>query len=80
MSTAVVVHVIQLGDVDDPDLWVADPIYQWQQTDAGTFAMEKSIKTPVWMRDNNPTHYGHTYKIVAYFDDTTVTYWKLKFT
>ena len=27
------VHEIKMGDVEDPDLFVASPIYEWQQTD-----------------------------------------------
>ena len=39
----VVVHTIRMGDVEDPDLMVADPIWKWQQTDEGKWAMEKSV-------------------------------------
>ena len=30
-----VVHTIKMGDVEDPDLYVADPIWKWQQTEEG---------------------------------------------
>ena len=39
----VVVHTINMGDVEDPDLMVAAPIYEWQQSDAGKFAMANAI-------------------------------------
>ena len=29
-SIEVVVHTINMGDVEDPDLMVAAPIYEWQ--------------------------------------------------
>ena len=39
----VCVHEIRMGDVEDPDIMVADPIWQWQQTDAGKFVNAKLI-------------------------------------
>ena len=29
-----------MGDVDDVDIYVAQPIYEWQQTDQGKWAMQ----------------------------------------
>ena len=29
-----------MGDVDDIDIYVAEPIYQWQQTEQGRWVME----------------------------------------
>lgn len=29
-----------MGDVEDPDIYAAQPIYEWQQTEQGTWAME----------------------------------------
>jgi len=33
-------HTFTMGDVDDVDIYVAEPIYQWQQTDHGRWVME----------------------------------------
>ena len=60
-----IVHTIKMGDVEDPDLMVADPIWHWQQTEAGKWVMENSVEQPMWNRFMDPTSYGHTYKIVA---------------
>ena len=32
-------HTFVMGDVDDVDVYVAEPIYHWQQTDQGQWAM-----------------------------------------
>ena len=34
-ATEINVHEILMGDVEDPDLMIAAPIYEWQQTEAG---------------------------------------------
>ena len=48
------VHEIKIGDIEDPDLFVGTPIYEWQQTDAGKYIMENSDPTAKWVRDNSP--------------------------
>jgi hypothetical protein len=63
-----VVHRIRMGDVEDPDLMVADPIWRWQQTDAGKFVMEHAVDTPEWHRHVDYQSYGHQYAIVAELD------------
>jgi len=75
----VVVHSISMGDVEDPDLFVAEPIWKWQQTDQGKWIMEKSVQTPMWRRTLDPAHYGYRYDIIAYLDGADLTYWKLKY-
>jgi hypothetical protein len=62
----IVFHRIDMGDCEDPDIMVADPIWKWQQTDPGKFVMENAIpKSPEWVRNVNPMTYGHTYLIIA---------------
>ena len=78
-SIEVVVHTINMGDVEDPDLMVAAPIYEWQQTEAGKYIMEHSRPTPSWHRFANPMTYGYEYKIKAYLSPKQLTFYKLKF-
>ena len=75
----VIVHSIKMGDVEDPDIFVAEPIYNWQQTDEGKWVMEKSKQQPMWRRTLDPTLYGYRYDIIAYLDGADLTYWKLKY-
>ena len=74
-----VVHTINMGDVEDPDLYVADPIYQWQQTEAGKWIMENSSPSPSWHRNVNHMTYGYQYQIRAYLTHKQLTYYKLKY-
>tara|TARA_Y100000389_G_scaffold188374_1_gene210874 strand:+ start:8654 stop:8935 length:282 start_codon:yes stop_codon:yes gene_type:complete len=78
----VLVHQIKMGDVDDPDVMVAAPIYEWQQTESGKYIMEHSNPTAKWIRGNSPNEtydFGHTYNILAYLTEQELTYWKLKY-
>jgi len=33
-------HRFSMGDVEDVDIYVAQPIYEWQQTEQGRWVME----------------------------------------
>ena len=74
----VVVYHFPMGDVEDPDLYAAQPLYEWQQTEAGQWVMEHAVETPFWHRMVNPYTFGHTYYIIARFKEQDHTYWALK--
>ena len=74
----VCVHEILMGDVEDPDLFVADPIWKWQQTDAGKFIMEHAVDQPYFTRGIDHHSYGHLYRIVARLSEQNETFWRLK--
>jgi hypothetical protein len=74
----VCVHEIRMGDVEDPDLMVADPIWKWQESDAGQFIMEHAVDKPYWTRNMDPHSYGHRYSIMARLSEQNETFWKLK--
>ena len=74
----VCVHEIRMGDVEDPDLFVADPIWQWQQSDAGRFIMENAVDQPYWTRGIDHNSYGHLYRIMARLSEQNETFWSLK--
>ena len=73
------VHKFNMGDVEDPDLFVAQPIYEWQQTDAGKYVMENSSPTAIWERYIDPINLGYMYSIKAYFTPKQLTFYKLRF-
>ena len=47
-------HEFNMGDVEDPYLYAAEPIYQWQQTEKGKWAMEHALDKPVFHCLPNP--------------------------
>ena len=60
-----VVHRFKLSDVDDPDLYAAEPIYKWEKSEPGQFVMKHAIDTPEWRRHLDHSFYGYEYAIVA---------------
>jgi hypothetical protein len=60
-------------------LFVAEPIWKWQQTEAGQWIMENAIDRPSWHRHIDHTSYGYIYAIRADLTPEQLTYYKLKF-
>jgi len=79
VSITHVVHTIRMGDVEDPDLFVAQPIWEWQETEQGKWIMENSNPTPSWHRNHDIYDYGYVYQIRAYLTHKQLTFWKLKY-
>ena len=74
----VVVYKFRMGDVDDPDLYAAQPMWEWQQSEMGKWVMERAVDTPEWHRYLEPITYGYQYAIVAKMKDIDYTFWQLK--
>ena len=74
----VVVHHFPMGDVEDPDLYAAQPLYDWQQSEAGAWVMEHAVEPPFWTRQADIQSYGYRYYIVARLKEADQTYFKLR--
>jgi hypothetical protein len=73
------VHEFTMGDVEDPDLYAAQPIWEWQESPAGQFVMEHAVEKPYWIRQMDYSSYGIQYKIIARLSEPNQTFFKLKF-
>ena len=74
-----VVHTIKMGDVEDPDLYIAHPLWEWQQSEAGRWVMDNAVDVPMWHRISDEFDYGYVYTITAKLKAIDHTYFKLKF-
>jgi hypothetical protein len=74
----VIVHRFTMGDVEDPDLYAAEPLWQWQQSEMGKFVMSKSVETPIWHRQHDQFNYGYQYAIEAFLKGVDYSFWVLK--
>jgi hypothetical protein len=74
----IVVHRFDLSDVEDPDLYAAEPIWKWQQTDAGKFVMEHAVDQPEWHRHPDPMFMGYRYIIIAELESKKLAEYYLK--
>lgn len=59
------VHQFVMGDVEDPEIYIAQPIYEWQQTDHGKWVMEHTLD-PTFHIIQEPVTYGYRIIITAH--------------
>lgn len=74
-----VVHEFFMSDVEDPAIYAAEPIYEWQQTEAGRWVMQHSQPEPHWLVGFGGDSYGYRVQIVANLLDQDLTFFQLKY-
>jgi len=74
----VCVHEFWLGYVEDPDIYAAEPILQWQNSDQGKWVMTNAQKQPYWIQHVDAITMGYRYKIMARLSEQNETFWRLR--
>ena len=74
----VVVHRFKVGDVEDPDLYAAQPMQEWQNSEQGKFIMANAIEKPEWQRHLNSVFYSYEYVITAKLEKKKLSEFYLK--
>jgi len=75
----ITVHSFRMNDSEDPEIYAAEPIYQWQQTEMGQWVMAHSRPEPSWTIGFDHTVYGYRVHITANLSDEDATYFLLKY-
>jgi hypothetical protein len=74
----VVVHRFSMGDVDDPILYAAQPLYEWEKSEEGQWIMEHAVESPMWHRMNDNLAWGHEFTVTAKLKAKDYSYFLLK--
>lgn len=74
----VCVHEFLLNDVDDVDIYVASPIWEWQQSKSGCWVMEHAVTQPYYVQHMDVNTLGYQIRIMARLSDKDQTFWRLK--
>lgn len=74
----VVVHSFTMGDVEDPDLMAAEPLWQWQESEQGQWVMKHAVDQPEWHRMQDLNVMGWRYAVKAKLTAKDYTFWILK--
>jgi hypothetical protein len=77
MKAKYVLHEFTMGDVEDLEIYIAEPIYNWQQTPEGKWAMEKA-EDVYWTSAIDPASFGYCIKIIGTLKDKYATFYALK--
>ena len=74
----IVVHSFRVGDAEDPDLYAAEPMWDWQESEKGQWVMKHAVEKPIWQRDVDFSTFGHRYRIIAELPGPRATEYYLK--
>jgi len=72
-------HSFNMGDVEDPYLYAAFPISEWQKTEMGQWVMDNVIEEPVFHIQPDPSAFGYRVVITGKLNPEAETYFTLKY-
>lgn len=73
------VHTIDVGYTDDPHIYAAPYLLEWERSEAGKYVMKNSIDVPYWTSAMDARGFGCEVKVIAKFTPEKYTYFKLKY-
>lgn len=79
ITSSYIVHEFRMSDVEDPDVYAGQPIYEWQQSEAGKWVMENAIQKPSWHKQFDIHSYGYQFQIRADLTPEQITFFELKY-
>lgn len=74
----VLVHSFKIIDVDDPVLYAASDISEWEDSEQGQWIMANAVEKPIWHRHHDPTSYAYIFNITAKLSESDYVLWLLK--
>jgi len=78
MGLKIIVHKIPMGDVEDPELYAAAPIMEWEKSEKGQWLHEHSRQQMEYIVRPNSETYGWMVLIFAWLEEQDITYYRLK--
>ena len=77
-SRNIIVHEFSMGDVDDPDLYAAQPLWEFERSEKGQWVIEHALEEPIWQRQIDHFSFGYRYKVAARLTEQDITYFMLR--
>ena len=75
----VVLHEFRMGDVEDPYIYAAEPLSEWQQTEAGQWAMAHCVVQPEFVCHPSTEFWGYSVRVTGRLNESDYLYWQLKY-
>jgi hypothetical protein len=77
LHKGIVLHRFALGDCEDPELYAAQPIWEWEQSDHGRWVKENCYDPRFLLRADTMS-FGYQVLIVADMSEENYTFHELK--
>lgn len=72
------VYEFNMGDVEDPEIYAAEPLYKWEHSEMGQWVMKNSKIRPSFNITTCPDTYGYRCYVTADLEGEELTFFKLK--
>ena len=79
VDSEIVVHRFIVEWSDDPIIMAGEPLYKWEQSDAGKWVMEHAVEKPRWERFQDWRGFSQQFAVIARLTDQDQTYFRLRF-
>ena len=73
-----ILHEFTMGDCEDPYLYAAMPISEWQATEEGKWIMENVVEPPVFYITQDHRTFGQRVVITGKLNPEAETFFRLK--
>jgi hypothetical protein len=70
-------HTFSMGDVEDPEIYAAQPIWEWQQTEMGKWVMTH-CQDPRYSVGPDNRNWGHLVQLYGELEDADATFFQLR--
>ena len=73
----IIFHSFKMGDVEDPEIYAAQPIWDWQQTEQGQWVMTHCAD-PTYSIGSDPHYMGYRITLYGELQDQDAVFHELK--
>ena len=77
-AVTLTVHSFRMGDVEDPEIYAAQPLYEWETSEQGQWVMKHAIEPPIFLFRIDYASYGYEVTIDARLQEEDATYFRLR--
>ncbi len=67
-----------MGDVEDPEIYAAQPLYEWTKSEEGQWIMENAVEEPFYHHQLDDHSYGYKFSVFAKLQGAALTEWLLR--
>lgn len=80
MNMKTLLYQFSMGDVEDPELYAAQPLWNWQNTEYGKWCMEHCVEVPTFHTAPDYNSYGYKCSVWGELSEQDYTFHQLKWT
>jgi hypothetical protein len=80
MKIRALLHEFKLGDVEDPQIYAAAPLIEWERSEAGQWCMRNCVPESVsWGVSPDMLNWGYRVHIYGDLEEQDLTYFTVKY-